>query len=373
MKLAVASPSGSAYSETFIHMQMDELPCCLRIHGGPIASETLPGGAIRSSTALSSLWDVVLQYGLRRRGKGGFQSAQLKRRLKKAGISVILANYGPVGVALMPICREMGIKLVVHFHGYDAHQADILDQFSESYRELGGFASKIIAVSGSMKASLIKLGIPEEKIVLNRYGAKSSCFDIERQIPETPVFFGVGRFVDKKAPYLTLLAFAEVVKEHPQARLILGGDGPLLETTRNLADVLGLNESVSLPGILSREEVAKQMAKCTAYVQHSIIPAMGPSKGDSEGTPVAILEALVSGVPVISTRHAGIAEVVRDGMTGFLVEERDVAGMATAMKRLADDPTLASRIGKDAREEAIAKYSSSKYIASLSDQLHKIP
>lgn len=365
MKLAIASPSGSTYSETFIHMQMDELPCCLRIHGGPIASETLPGGAIRPSNALFNLWDMALEYGLHRRGKSGFQSSQLKRRLKKAGISVILANYGPVGVALMPICRAMGIKLVVHFHGYDAHLTDILNRFSESYRELGSFASKIIAVSGPMKASLVNLDIPEDKIVLVRYGAKTSCFSEERLIPEKPVFFGVGRFVDKKAPYLTLLAFAEVVKEHPQARLILGGDGPLLETTRNLADVLGLNEFVSLPGILSREEVAKQMAKCTAYVQHSIIPAMGPSQGDSEGTPVAILEALVSGVPVISTRHAGIAEVVKENETGLLVEERDVKGMAESMKRLALNSDLVNAMGEAAKADAETKYSAESYLNSL--------
>jgi glycosyltransferase involved in cell wall biosynthesis len=372
MKLAIASPSGSAYSETFIHMQMDELPCRLRIHGGPIASETLPGGAIRPSISLSSFWDALIEYGLRRRGKGGFQSAQLRRRLKKAGISVILANYGPVGVALMPLCRELGIKLVVHFHGYDAHQAHILDRFSKSYQDLGDFASKIIAVSGPMKASLVNLGIHEEKIAILRYGAKTSIFVMKRQIPEKPVFFGVGRFVDKKAPYLTLLAFALVVKEHPQARLILGGDGPLLEATRNLADHLKLHDSVILPGILSREEVAKHMSECTAYVQHSIIPAMGPTKGDSEGTPVAILEALVSGVPVISTRHAGISEVVKDQETGLLVDERDVDAMAQAMHRLAKYPELVRDMGESAKADATTKYTSEVYLNSLRSILSSI-
>lgn len=372
MNLAIASPSGSTYSETFIHMQMEKLPCCLRIHGGPIASETVPGGAIRPSLSLLNLWDMVFEYGIRGRGKTGFQRAQLKRRLRKSGISVILANYGPVGAALMPLCREMGIKLVVHFHGYDAHQADILSKYSTVYRELGNFASKIIAVSGPMKTSLINLDVPSEKIVTLRYGANEEQFGLSRNVSDYPTFFGVGRFVDKKAPYLTLLAFAEVVKDFPRAQLILGGDGPLLETTKNIADHLGLQDSVTLPGILSREEVARQMSQCTAYVQHSIIPKLGSSRGDSEGTPVAILEALVSGVPVISTRHAGIPEVVEDGKTGIIVDERDIPGMAAAMKRLATDPNLADKMGKTAKDESANKYSSSHYIDNLLSHLRSI-
>jgi glycosyltransferase involved in cell wall biosynthesis len=88
------------------------------------------------------------------------------------------------------------------------------------------------------------------------------------------------------------------------------------------------------------------MRKARAFVQHS----MQANDGDSEGTPLAILEAGASGLPVVSTRHAGIPDVVLDSDTGLLVEEGDVDGMAQCMIRLAESPKLALELGTAARE-----------------------
>jgi glycosyltransferase involved in cell wall biosynthesis len=216
-----------------------------------------------------------------------------------------------------------------------------------------------------MVSALKEIGIPGNRIHLTRYGVDANRFREKVHFPSDPIFFGVGRFVDKKAPYLTLLAFNEVRRQHPQARLVLGGDGALMETTRNLCAALGLTDAVEFPGVLKPDEVAAWMQRATAYVQHSISPVHGPAKGDCEGTPVAILEALVSGLPVVSTRHAGIEEVVEDGVTGFLVRERDVAGMARAMCALAVSPELARRLGAAGRLRAVEQYTAARYVDSL--------
>ena len=369
MKLAIASPSVSAYSETFIHMQMERLPCVLRIHGEPVASETVPGGAIQPLKNPRGLVDTLLEFGIGGRCREGPQSRELGRRLRKARISVILANYGQTGCALMPICRELNIRLVVHFHGYDAHMASVLRDYRDRYSDLGKSAEAIIAVSEKMRSALLNYGIPAEKIHLVRYGINPTLFPEKQKVSSPPLFFGVGRFTDKKAPYLTLLSFKHALERFPQATLVLAGDGDLWEATRNMAHALGIEHAVTFPGSISPSEVAGYMQQATAFVQHSIVPRHGPKAGDSEGTPVAVTEALMTGVPVIATRHAGIGEVVQHGKTGLLFEERDTVGMADAMVALAGDRDLAERMGKAARLDALSKYTSSHYISALEDAL----
>jgi glycosyltransferase involved in cell wall biosynthesis len=368
MNLAIAAPSASAYSETFIHMQMDRLPCGLRIHGGPVASETIPGGPIAPRRSVLGWFDILVEVGLRGASEGP-QRRELRRRMKRAKVEAVLANYGPTGVALLPVSLELDIPLIVHFHGYDAHEANVVAYHRDAYRKLGECAAAVIAVSRVMVRTLEGYGIPAGKIHLVRYGCDPARFQEKKRFPETPLFFGVGRFVDKKAPYLTVLAFKQVHDQHPNARLILGGTGGLLETTRSLAQSLGLETAAEFPGVLTQDEVANYMQQATAFVQHSIVPLTGPAKGDSEGTPVAVLEAMLSGLPVISTQHAGIGEVVEHGRTGLLVEERDVEGMAQAMLRVANDPASARTLGQQARQEALAKYTDDHYINSLNQIL----
>jgi glycosyltransferase involved in cell wall biosynthesis len=96
-------------------------------------------------------------------------------------------------------------------------------------------------------------------------------------------------------------------------------------------------------------------------VQHSVTA----NDGDSEGTPNAVLEAGASGLPVVSTRHAGIKEAVIEMKTGLLVDEGDIDGMAQHMIRLAKDSALAASLGKTAREWISAEYSMDKSIGKL--------
>jgi glycosyltransferase involved in cell wall biosynthesis len=155
----------------------------------------------------------------------------------------------------------------------------------------------------------------------------------------------VGRFVEKKAPQLTIEAFALAHRVDPAARLRMVGDGPLLEKCRELAKQLLPADAVTLLGTQPHAAIEAEMRRARCFVQHSV----EAESGDSEGTPVAILEAGASGLPVISTRHGGIPEVIVEGETGFLVDEKDVRGMATQMTRLIRAPALAAQLGLAAR------------------------
>ena len=365
MKLAIATPYPPAYSETFIRMQLERLPSVLRVHGQPVARETSPGGRINPLKSPRGVLDTLYWCGLRGKRWEGPQAAELKRRLRKVSADVLLANFGTGGVALMQLCRELKLPLVVHFHGQDAHRRDVVEPNANAYKELGRICHAVIAVSSVMQDALVQLGFPASKIRLVRYGIDPELFAMRSERTTAPIFFGAGRFVDKKAPYLTVLAFAEARKRCPDARLILAGDGPLREATENLAVQLGLGASVEFLGVQNPEQIARSMRGARAFVQHSITPRTGPAAGDTEGTPVVVLEAMMSGVPVIGTRHAGIGEVIQHESTGLLVAERDTQGMTEAMIRLAEDATLADLLGQRARQQAITHYTAQQYLAAL--------
>jgi glycosyltransferase involved in cell wall biosynthesis len=100
-------------------------------------------------------------------------------------------------------------------------------------------------------------------------------------------------------------------------------------------------------------------------VRGAVLHSVTTSDGDVEGTPVSVLEAGAAGLPVVATRHAGIADVVLDGETGLLVAERDVAGMADAVLALIRDPARAAALGRRGRERVAAEFSLDVSIARL--------
>ncbi len=367
---AIATSSKSAYSETFVRMQMERLPCKLRIFGGPVASETSPGGIIAPIKNPRGLIETIVSAAKGDRTIAP-RVAELSRRLKREGISVVLANFAPTACALLDSCQKAGVKLVPHFHGYDAHQLATIEKFEDRYKRLAANVSQVVVVSEKMKQAVIELGFAEDQIHVARCGVDPQHF-AERpdQSNETPRFFAIGRFVDKKAPHLTLLAFHKALKDLPDAQLVLAGDGPLLETTHSIATALGIRNSVQLVGVVSPDRVADELRNCTAFLQHSVVPDFGTSAGDSEGTPVAVMEAMMTATPVIATRHAGIGEIIEHGKTGVLVAERDIDAMASEMVNIYQNPRSARELGLAARQYATKELSADIYIEKLSKILN---
>lgn len=360
--ICVFSPNQFSYSETFIRAHIQYLPANV---------QALNSGWFPTLKADGKPWfprPLYLFYkGKRfypRRLASLAQSVgnlELVRFLKSRRVAVVLAEYGPTGVSVMDACVQARVPFVTHFHGFDAYDRSALDQFGPSYPRMFALASGIIAVSHEMENQLLDLGAPRDKLHYNPYGIDISIFTQAEPSSNPPVFVAMGNFVDKKAPQVTLLAFSKALEECPEARLIMGGGGDLLEACKQLAKALKISTQVEFLGPLPHAQVAPIMQQARAFVQHSL----RTSYGDSEGTPVAVLEAGASGLPVISTRHAGIKDVVIEGETGFLVEETDIEGMAKYMVLLAKNPGLAGQLGRNARERICANYPMEKSINQL--------
>jgi colanic acid/amylovoran biosynthesis glycosyltransferase len=367
--VSIISPSVNLYSETFIQAHIDRLPANVKpLYGYPFPNLTGNGDELYVSSSMKNRVLRIAGGRFFNLNSRSLHKAAVKDFLLNQRVDVVLAEYGHTGVSIMDVCRETNIPLVVHFHGHDVYRKTILTSEGQNYPELFELSAALIVVSKDMRRQLVKLGAPEGKIILNPYGVDVDQFRGGDPSKAPPMFVAVGRFVDKKAPHLTLLAFSKLFESYPDARLVMIGDGPLLEACQQLAGALCISGAVEFRGARSHAEVAETMRRSRAFVQHSI----QTSYGDSEGTPVAVMEASASGLPIAATKHAGIQDVVIEEETGFLVPEGDISGMAESMKMLAEDPDLATRLGKKGRERVINHFSMDKSIDNLWAVLSKV-
>lgn len=365
LRIVLASPAENAWSETFIAAHIDRLNKVeLLLSGGVPPRNASHGGPLVRVHGPLSYWDRLV--GKRFGGQPGLAKHRLAERLKRFRPDVVLAEYGNMGAEIEEACRRAGVPLVVHFHGFDAHQTDFIVQYV-NYRELFQYASALVVVSRAMEAQLLAIGAPRDKVVYNCYGIDVEHFIPGRPDRSPPHFLSVGRFAEKKAPDLTIQAFSRVAAQRPQARLTMVGRGMLWDRCQALVDELGLQQSVDLCGVKRPDEIVRLLHGSRAFVQHSVVS----ESNDHEGTPLAVLEAMATGVPVVATRHAGIADVVAHEERGLLCAEHDVEAMAAHMIRLVDDPALALSMGTAGRAYTEQAHRVEVQVANLQAILRK--
>lgn len=328
MRIAIITPSASTYSETFIDTHIQRLPFDV---------ETLCGGQLNLTDSGDLFHETCFEriYNYPKRKLSLFDSeadriGRQARWLVENKIEVVLAEFGVTGTKIMPACEKAGVPLVVHFHGYDAHNREAIEAFKANYEKMFSTAAAVVGVSKTMVDQIVNLGAPREKVHYIPSFVDPEIFTQQVISPHSQTFLAVGRFVEKKAPHLTILAFAEALERFPDARLEMVGDGFLWGPCKWLVKSLGIEKSVFFHGARDHRWVAEAMGRARGFVQHSVAAC----NGDSEGTPVAVLEAQCSGLPVVATSHTGIADVVVNGVTGFLCREGDVQKMSENMMRL---------------------------------------
>lgn len=356
--LAIFSPAQNVYSETFIQAHR-KLPFIIRYYYDGYLPRRLEG--------LESLQHFNIAQRIKKKFDKRFDlfETALLQSLKKEKVDCILAEYGPTACWSLNVLTFLQLPLIVHFHGYDASVKTLLEEYADGYKKVFAYAAAIVVVSGKMKESLIALGCPEEKLVMAVYGPDNIFFKIQPDY-EQQQFIAVGRFVEKKGHALTIAAFREVVNVYPGAKLILVGDGELLESCKSATSALGLENNIEFRGVKSREDILLLFKESIAFVQHSLTAA----NGDCEGTPVAILEAQASALPVISTYHAGIPDVVVNNETGLLTEEQDVQGMSNNMIRLLKEQGLAKKLGQKGRENMQLHFTLERHLQTITDTVN---
>jgi glycosyltransferase involved in cell wall biosynthesis len=375
--ILIVSPAKISLTETFIRAHIDQLyGNVFYLYGWDLDFKTQAGVSLSELyrqgssflTKLKSLLPHYIYFRLAQKRKKNYtKQALIKRYLQEHQIDVVLAEYGTAGSFITPICKSLNLPLLVHFHGFDASRKDILNTFKKGYQLMFSYATKIIVVSNAMKQSLVGQGCPETKLLINTCGPHPDYLNIKPNL-ESNYIISVGRHTYKKAPYLTILAFQEVLKKHPHLKLKMIGDGELFDVSQNLVKSLGLETNITLLGALERKEIIKHLQSAFLFVQHSLVAL----NGDSEGTPVGIIEAMAAGLPVVSTRHAGIPDVVIENETGFLVDEGDIDAMAEQILTLLNNRDLAGSFGKKGNERILSEFTLQKHIATIDRLIEEI-
>jgi glycosyltransferase involved in cell wall biosynthesis len=345
------TPNKQAYSETFIaaHRTMLPVPPSAIWYGGWFPQFSWPDSALYAPQTHAIAQRIENWTGVK---LFFHRENSLYRQLRRRGITHILAEYGPTGCSMLPIAERANCPMVVHFHGLDAFHQDILTTWQAGYQRLSQHRLvRLVVPSQDMRCQLTDaLGCASHRIHVIPYGIDLTYFTPQprHQASARPTIelLAVGRFVEKKAPYLTLVAFANAFARNPALRLTYVGDGPLLEIVQRLATVYRLEHVIRFLVPQPPEVIRTLLQESDIFVQHSVTT----HAGDSEGLPLSILEAQAMAVPVISTYHAGIPETITDGENGYLVRQNDTDTMAERILTLAADPGLRQRMGVAARQ-----------------------
>lgn len=365
MKIAIFSPSKNPYSETFIQAHKNLIKGQVFYYYGRTDSIRLENYQLNFSDKIFRL-ALKLVSKIFKKPSNYVWTKSIERELKKNKIDKILIEYGTHAYHLLPVLKSINIPFAVHFHGYDASAKNAIKQ-CHYYKDVFEIANKVIVVSKKMEEMLLQLGCSKNTLVYNVYGPHPEYLEVHAKFSKKQ-FIAIGRFTDKKAPYYTIIAFKEVLRKHPDAILLMAGDGQLLNSCKNLVNYYGISENVKFLGVITPEIFRGYLSDSLAFVQHSITA----DSGDMEGTPLAVLESSAAGLPVISTYHAGIPDVVIHEKTGLLSKEHDVKTMSIHMLQMLDNADYAKALGKSGKNNIKANFSMERHILNLQNILEEI-
>jgi glycosyltransferase involved in cell wall biosynthesis len=359
--LAIAAPRFDASSETFIrdHVRLLAPSETILLCGAAQGAQELRCPTLANLEQWDRPFSLrqgpgrLLRHAQRRLMDPGLPAAgraKVIEFLQRHKPSALLAEYGGTGCLFADAAQAAGVPLYVHFHGHDASVVLKKWYWVRSYRRLFEKAAGIICCSHFVAGKLRSIGCPDRLLHISPGGVDMERFKPSARVPQRAL--AVGRLVEKKAPHLTIEAFARAASVFPAARLDIIGEGPLRGLCEATIRRCRLEGRVVMHGARSSDFVADLMGETSIFLQHSVTAR----NGDTEGFGISLVEAMASEVPVISTRHNGFVDTVEDGVTGFLVEERDVNAMAAAMLQLFERPDRAMAMGVAGRKRVMANF-----------------
>ena len=341
-------------SETFILAQMqalrnvsarliglEEVPSGLPLPSKPILLSRAPGGAAALRAKI-----------YRRSGIAPLFHAKARRETP----ALLHAHFASGGLTAIPLARSLGVPLLVTLHGSDV---TVNWASAESMRRLGREAALFLCVSRFIRERAIAVGLPEEKLRVHYIGVDLGQFQAPRTDATGAGVLFVGRLVEKKGCVYLLRAMASVQQTYPDCLLTVIGDGPLRGSLESQARELGVTCRFlgAQPPAIVREHLQQTRIFCA--------PSVTATDGDSEGLGMVFAEAQAMGIPVVSSLHGGIPEVVVHGRTGLLVNERDHEALAAAIVSLLGDASLWKQFRHNARAHIEHSFDLAKQTAEL--------
>jgi len=286
-----------------------------------------------------------------------YQAAYVGLRLQEAGISHVHAHFaGMAARTAFWIAKFFPITF-----SFTAHANDI---FAPRNFEIGldklVSAALVIITETDYSEKFLRERFPERADRVHRIynGLNLAEFGRAKFSSDPPLIVAIGRLIAKKG-FANLIRACALLVEHGRSfRCEIFGEGPLENQLRGQIEELGLKELVQLPGAKPQHELRERLAGASVFV----LPSVPEAEGGMDNLPTVIMEAMVTGLPVVSTRISGIPEMVIDNETGFLVEPHEVVALAGAIEKVTNDRSLGERLGHAGYERAQRLFSIEKNV-----------
>ncbi len=288
---------------------------------------------------------------------------ELNQLLEEFKPDIIHSHFGNESIIILDNLKNFNVPVFISFHGYDASQM----LSNKTYvNKLNYYFHKPnvhpLLVSNFIKENVIKSGVELQKYDILYYGTDVDLFTPPpNQIKDSNqfIFLQISSFAEKKGHIYTLRAFKlflETVSDKRKYKLILAGGWLLFDEIKEETNKLGLSNFVEFPGIVSKSKAKELLSKADVFLHHSITA----ENGDTEGMPNSIMEAMAMELPIISTYHSGIPELVEDGVNGFLVPEKNIEIYAKKMLEITNWPKLPI-----SRDKIISTFSKKSHFRNL--------
>jgi colanic acid/amylovoran biosynthesis glycosyltransferase len=284
-------------------------------------------------------------------------SKKLAARMNADQAQVIHAHFGRAGYLGLPMARQAKLPIVTSFYGYDVSQYGVLPKWQRNYRVLFEQGDLFLCLGAQMQKNLIALGCPPEKTRIHHLGVdisgiafKPKAWDGNRPLR---VLIAAAFRPKKGIPY-AIEALGKL-KRDTNIDLEVTIIGDVLDTSDSppekqrilkAIEVNGLQNCTTLLGMRPYSYLLEQ-----AYLHDIFLsPSITADDGDMEGTPMVLADMAATGIPIISSQHSDIPELILDGETGLLANEKDVDGLTTRLRWLADNTDQWEAMSRRARE-----------------------
>jgi colanic acid/amylovoran biosynthesis glycosyltransferase len=273
-------------------------------------------------------------------------STFLVNTARRAGAKLVHSHFGPAGWSDIASVRRIPARHIVTFYGYDMSRLPVIEPiWRERYKELFATVDCVLCEGPFMRSALIHLGCPRGKVIIHHLGIETDkiTFVPRRWTPGAPLRVLIAAtFTEKKGIPDALEALGRIKKETNIEITVVGDAHPnVLNELRELGhirrttDAHGLSSNVRFLGYQSHDRLFE-----VAYDHHIFLsPSVTATDGDSEGgAPVTLIEMAATGMPVVSTYHCDIPNVIESGRSGLLATEHDVDHLAEHIRWLIQNP-----------------------------------
>ena len=267
---------------------------------------------------------------------------------------IVNCHFGANGVDFAYLKDYLLAKFVCFFHGYDL-SSYLKERDPAVYQELFKKWDVMLPTSNHWRKILRQIGCPEDKLVVHRMGIDLNAFKANGNQAHgngKVRILTTARFTEKKGLEYALQSVAKVATRTGNIDYRIIGCGPLEDILRQMVVDLDAEKYVTFMGAQDSKAVAQLLSESDIF----LLPSVTAASGDQEGIPLSLMEAQATGVPVVSSVHTGIPELVQDGCSGFLAPERDVETLADRLHRLVTEPELRAAFGAEGVDIVARRY-----------------